>query len=141
MGAIERFLKQKNFTSTYEKAHVVLLCASSAISDYTQSILKDFDITLQQYNALRILRGQYPNAVNLCVIKERLIDRNSDTSRLIERLRKTELVERITCEKDRRAVDILINRKGLDLLKQIDKQTQSSLFQIVQTLSEKEVET
>lgn len=140
-GAIERFLKQKDFASNYEKAHVGLLCASSIISGYTQTILKEFDITLQQYNALRILRGQYPNPVNLCVIKERLIDRNSDTSRLIERLRKMELAERVTCEKDRRAVDILISQKGLNLLTKIDEKALPHFLEIVKTLPEKEVET
>lgn len=140
MGAVEQFIKQKNFSCEYEKAHVGLLCASSILSNYTQNILKDFDITLQQYNVLRILRGQHPMPVNLCVIKERLIDRNSDTSRLIERLRKMDLISRVVCEKDRRAVNICINKKGLDLLAKIDKNAEPDFFQIVKALSEKEVE-
>ncbi len=140
MVAVEQFIKQKKFSCEYEKAHVGLLCVSSILSHHSQFILKEFDITLQQYNALRILRGQYPSPVNLCVIKERLIDRNSDTSRLVERLRKMELAERVTCEKDRRAIDILISKKGLDLLKKIDRKRKGDLFEIVKILSEKEVE-
>lgn len=141
MGAVERFLKQKQFSCKYERAHVGLLCASSILTHYTQDILKKFNVTLQQYNTLRILRGQHPTPVNLCVIKERLIDRNSDTSRLIERLRKMELVDRIACNKDRRAVDIRISEKGLNLLKEIDGYAEASFFQIVSSsLSEREVE-
>lgn len=140
MGAIEQYIKQKQFSCQHEKAHVGLLCASNLLMHHTQELLKKFNITLQQYNALRILRGQYPNPVNLGEIKARLIDKNSDTSRLIERLRKMELVDRVTCCDDRRAVDIRISEKGLDLLKKIDGVSTSTFFDIIKSLSDKEVE-
>ncbi len=66
------------------------------------------------------LRGQHPKPATVGLIKERMIDRNSDASRIVERLRKAGLVERVTCENDRRAVDILITEKGLALLKKLD---------------------
>jgi MarR family transcriptional regulator, multiple gene regulator MgrA len=75
---------------------------------------------MQQYNILRILRGQHPKGTNINMLKERMLDRMSDVSRLVERLRKAGLVERKSSEVDRRAVDVKITDKGLALLQEID---------------------
>jgi DNA-binding MarR family transcriptional regulator len=89
--------------------------------DYIQQqLFKEYGVTPQQYNALRILRGQHPKPATVGLIKERMIDRNSDASRIVERLRKANFVERVTCENDRRAVDVVITEKGLALLKKLD---------------------
>jgi len=69
---------------------------------------------------LRILRGQYPNPATVNLIRERMLEKNSDVSRMVERLKKAELLERVTCEQDRRAVDVVITQKGLNLLQVID---------------------
>ena len=78
------------------------------------------DITVQQYNVLRILRGQYPKPCNLKLIKERMLDRMSDASRIVDKLKAKGLLERHECPNDRRNVDLLINDKGLELLKALD---------------------
>jgi len=91
-----------------------------AIDYIQQQLFKEYGVTPQQYNALRILRGQHPKPATVGLIKERMIDRNSDASRIVERLRKANFVERVTCENDRRAVDVVITEKGLALLKKLD---------------------
>ena len=120
MGTIEEAIKQKKFTDDYHKAYVGLAYLYNVIDYATQKLFKEYDITSQQYNALRILRGQHPKPATVGLIKERMIDRNSDTSRIVERLRKSGFVERVVCENDRRAVDVIITEKGLALLKRMD---------------------
>ena len=120
MGTLEDIIKQKKFTDEYHKAYVGMAYLFNVIDYTTERLFKEYDITPQQYNALRILRGQHPKPATVGLIKERMIDRNSDASRIVERLRKAGLVERVTCENDRRAVDVVITEKGLNLLKRMD---------------------
>jgi DNA-binding MarR family transcriptional regulator len=120
MGTIEEIIKQKKFTDEYQRAFIGMAYLSNTTDYIQQQFFKEYDITSQQYNALRILRGQHPKPATVGLIKERMIDRNSDASRIVERLRKAGYVERVTCENDRRAVDVVINDKGLALLKKID---------------------
>lgn len=120
MGTLEDIIKQKKFNDEYHKAFVGVYYLYSIIDYMQQKVFKEYDITPQQYNALRILRGQHPRPATVGLIKERMIDRNSDASRIVERLRKAGYVERVTCENDRRAVDVIITDKGLQLLKRMD---------------------
>ncbi len=120
MGTLEEIIKQKKFNDEYHKAFVGVYYVYSIIDYIQQKLFKEYDITPQQYNALRILRGQHPKPATVGLIKERMIDRNSDASRIVERLRKAGYVERVTCENDRRAVDVIITDKGLQLLKRMD---------------------
>ena len=138
MGTLEEIIKQKKFNDEYHKAFVGMAYLFNII-DYTQQkLFKEYDITPQQYNALRILRGQHPKPATVGLVKERMIDRNSDASRIVERLRKAELVERVTCENDRRAVDIIITEKGLNLLKRMDSIV-ASIEEPLKTLDKKEI--
>ena len=82
--------------------------------------LKPFGLTVQQYNVLRILRGQYPKPCTVNLIVDRMLDKSSNASRIVERLVAKGLAERKQCEKDRRAVDVVITQNGLDLLEQSD---------------------
>jgi DNA-binding MarR family transcriptional regulator len=90
------------------------------VSDLLKQRLGKHQITLQQFNILRILRGQYPNPATINLLKERMLDKMSDASRIVERLVQKGLVTRCINQKDRRAVDIVINEKGLELLKKLD---------------------
>ena len=83
-------------------------------------IFKPFDLTLQQYNVLRILRGQYPNPITVIAIIERMLDKMSNASRLVDKLLAKDLVIRRLCPHDRRAVDVIITEKGLELLEKLD---------------------
>jgi MarR family transcriptional regulator, multiple gene regulator MgrA len=137
--SIQELLRtQRNFSSIQHKALMGLMLVSGQQTDKQQHFFKQYGISTQQYNVLRILRGQYPNPCNLLTIRERLIDKMSDVSRLIERLRKAELVERIVNSQDRRHVDVLISTKGLDLLQQLDYEI-APLWQL-NDLSEAEAE-
>jgi len=122
MSNIEKLISQKTFTSEYNKGLISLIFVGNWIVSRHQHFFKKFDITMQQYNILRILRGQYPKAANINTLKERMLDKMSDVSRLVERLRKAGLVERKSSEIDRRAVDVMITPKGLTLLETVDKE-------------------
>lgn len=92
---------------------------SSWLESLIQQTLKPFGISPQQYNVLRILRGQRPHPATLQLIQERMIDRMSNASRLVEKLRQKGLVQRTVCEENRRKVDIVILEKGLKLLRDV----------------------
>jgi len=95
---------------------------------YTQNVLgenfnetvKDYDLSPEQYNVLRILRGQKGKPANMCVIQERMIARTSNTTRLVDKLLLKGLVTREVCEENRRKMEILITEKGLNLLSELD---------------------
>ncbi len=118
---IEDEIKQKQFKSEYHKAMINIIFTYNWLIKNQIEVLKPYGITLQQFNILRILRGQYPKPSTIKLIKGRMLDRMSDCSRIVEKLRTKELAERNLCEKDRRNVDVLITKKGLDLLKKLDK--------------------
>jgi DNA-binding MarR family transcriptional regulator len=120
---LEEEIVQKKFKSEYQKLAINILYTANWINSLNFNLLKDKTITSQQYNILRILKGQYPNAVTLKVIRERMLDKMSDVSRLVDKLKTKGLVHRKQNPNDRRSVDILITPKGLKLLddlKEID---------------------
>lgn len=139
MSNIEKLISQKTFTSEYNKGLIGLIFVGNWIVSRHQHFFKKFDITMQQYNILRILRGQYPKAANINTLKERMLDKMSDVSRLVERLRKAGLVERKSSEIDRRAVDVQITAKGLSLLEIIDKDLPDLEDSLKLSLSEEEI--
>ncbi|MDC8004428.1 MarR family transcriptional regulator [Aureisphaera galaxeae] len=102
---------------------------------------KTRDITMQQYNVLRILRGQKGNPANLSTLQERMIDKSSNTTRLVDKLIVKELVERRVCEQNRRKVEIFITEKGLQLLKDLDPVTDEANKEILKHLTKDEQET
>src|SRR5687767_6179934 len=116
---IEDELKSK-FRNEYHKLMVNMMLTNSRLGECFQQTIKQYDITPTQYNVLRILRGQNQKAVSIGLIKERMIDRNSDVSRILERLVQKQLVERTENSEDRRQKDVRISKEGLDLLKEID---------------------
>ncbi len=137
---IEEEIQQKQFKSEYHKAMVNIIFSYNWLIQHQIEVLKPFGITLQQYNILRILRGQYPKPSTIKLMKERMLDRMSDCSRIVEKLRAKDLVERHLCEKDRRNVDVLITKKGLNLLKKLDKIFEKYDKKLI-ALSDKELKT
>lgn len=113
-------IKQEKFASEKFKATLNIIFTGNWIIQQQNEILKPFGITVQQYNVLRILRGQQGKPITILGITERMLDRMSNASRLVDKLLEKKLVERRECSNDRRAVDILILQKGLDLLKEIE---------------------
>ena len=118
--SIEKDIKQANFKSPYSKAVINILYTNNWLQSLQVEIFKPFDLTLQQYNVLRILRGQHPNPITVIAIIERMLDKMSNASRLVDKLLVKELVVRKLCPHDRRAVDVTITEKGLNLLKELD---------------------
>lgn len=117
---IEEAIQQSKFRSAYQKAILNLMYTASWLTNRQQGFFKPFGITPQQFNILRILRGQFPDRISAKEIKERMLDQNSDVSRLLDRLSTKGLVERKQCPSDKRAADVYITRKGLRLLEKID---------------------
>ncbi len=122
---IEEEIKQSVFKSAHSKALVNIMFTNNWLCNIQMEILKPYDVTLQQYNVLRILRGQYPTPITVCGIIERMLDKMSNASRLVDKLLTKELVERRECPLDRRQVDVIITDKGLALLTKIDECQQS----------------
>lgn len=118
---LEDEILQKHFRNEYHKAAVNVIFSYNWLVDYQVRLFKPYGITMQQYNILRILRGQYPKPATIKLIKERMLDKMSDASRIVEKLRLKGLVDRNICPNDRRNVDVCITDKGLELLSQLDK--------------------
>ncbi|MBK8289568.1 MAG: MarR family transcriptional regulator [Flammeovirgaceae bacterium] len=118
--ALEEDIKQEKFSSEYQKASINLLYTGSWLYNINAGYLKQFGVTPEQFNVLRILRGSFPKPMMLAEITERMIDKSSNCTRLVEKLRQKGLVDRETCESNRRQVDISITDKGQSLLKKID---------------------
>ena len=135
---LEEEIFQKSFKSDYHKATINLIYTYNWLVNYQIDLLKPYGITLQQFNILRILRGQFPNPTSIKIIKDRMLDKMSDASRIVEKLRLKNLVDRKVCPHERRKVDVLITQSGLDLLKEIDNHDDEVIAKI-SSLSETEV--
>lgn len=118
---LEEEIKQSRFRNEFHKLAVNIIFSNSWLMNNQNNLFKKFHLTGNQYNILRILRGQFPNPATVNLLKERMVDKMSDASRLVERLRVKGLVKRNLCPNDRRSVDVLITEKGLELLSEIDK--------------------
>lgn len=128
---IEDEIKQAKFRNAHQKAVINLLHTANWLLDKNAAFFKEFDITNQQFNILRILRGQHPKQISGSEIKSRMIDKNSDVSRLLDRLLAKQLVEKTPCLNDKRAADVMISSKGLQLLQTIDDKMDSTDVEIL----------
>lgn len=135
---LEDEIKSKAFKSVYEKLEVNLIFTYNWARDVKSKYFKDINVTPQQYNVLRILRGRYPNPYSTSDIRDRMLDKMSDVSRIVDRLLSKGYLDRKSCDKDRRLVDVVINKEGLGLLKQMEKNIVASAKEF-QNLSKKEV--
>lgn len=134
---IEDEIKQtKKFKSEHQRLVVNIMFTSSWLYRTHGQFLKSFGISPEQFNVLRILRGQYPKCANNQLITERMIDKSSNSSRIVEKLKQKGLVDRKENKDDRRHVDITITQKGLALLEKIDLENND--FFLKENISEKE---
>lgn len=118
--SLEKEIKQEKFQNEFEKVAVNILYSAGWLYNMNAARLKPHAITPEQYNVLRILRGSHPKALMLADVTCRMIDKNSNATRLVEKLRQKGLLKREICENNRRQVDISITEKGLSTLKKID---------------------
>lgn len=124
---LEQDIKQAKFNSEHQKALVNILYTSSWLNNRNSAFFKNYNISPEQFNVLRILRGSHPHPMRLADIASRMIEKNSNCTRLVEKLRQKELVNRKLCEANRRQVDISVTPKGLKLLGDIDKDHDQAL--------------
>jgi DNA-binding MarR family transcriptional regulator len=120
MKTIEQEIKQNKFSDIYVKSDINILFTAGWIEGKQMRLFKKYGLSQQQYNVLRILRGQHPQPVMLSQITERMIDKMSNATRLVDKLNKKELTTRRNNPNNRRQVEIHITEKGLELLKVID---------------------
>lgn len=117
---IEQDIQQASFRNEFQKMGINLLFTANWLNEQIGKILSEEGVTQQQYNILRILRGS-DTPLSTLKIRERMLDKMSDTSRIVDRLIAKELVLKNTCEKDKRLVDITLSPKGLELVDQLDQ--------------------
>jgi len=117
---IEEEIKQTKFKSNVHKAVVNLMFTNNWFSNELRDVFKNHQLTNQQYNILRILRGKYPETLNPSEIKSVMIDKNPDLTRLCDRLCAMGLIDRCLDDDNRRKVNIKINERGLEILEKID---------------------
>jgi DNA-binding MarR family transcriptional regulator len=110
---------QSRFRSEHHKIMVNLIYTYNWAMERSKRFFEKADLTPQQFNILRILRGA-GKPLSTMQIRQRMLDRMSDTSRIVDRLQKKELVQKVICKDDRRLVDITITDKGLQLLLDLD---------------------
>jgi len=121
---LEDEISQKKFRCEAHKLGVNLIYTFNWLDARYVNFFKGYGITGQQFNILRILRGQHPKPATIKLLKDRMLDKMSDASRIVEKLRVKELVVRDISKEDRRHCDVLISDKGLNLLAEIDKQNE-----------------
>lgn len=118
--AIEQEIKHPKFKSEHQKAMINLMFTYGWALEKMKNIVTCEDITPQQFNILRILRGSHPQPLSTLQIRERMIDKMSDTSRIVDRLIVKGFAKKGMCKKDRRLVDVTITQKGKNILEKLD---------------------
>lgn len=119
---IEEEIRQKPFKDVYTKAMVNLLYTHSFLVSRQSRLFKPYGLSPEQYNVLRILRGKYPDPTTVSSIQDRMLNKMSNASRLVEKLKQKGMVERKECAEDRRQVDITITDKGLETLSRLENE-------------------
>lgn len=110
----------RSFRNEYQKAIVNIIFTHNWLTEKIKTFLDKEDITPQQFNILRILRGAAPDPLSTLQIRERMLDKMSDTSRIVDRLVAKDLVKKTSCKVDKRLVDVVITDKGRKLLEKLD---------------------
>jgi len=137
--SIEKDINQTRFNSEYHKFNVNLIYTYNWVMEQSKRFFEKADLTPQQYNILRILRGA-GKPLSTLQIRQRMLDKMSDTSRIVDRLLKKGLVEKVVCKNDRRLVDVSISEKGMTLLTGLDKDTHELDYNL-SSISEDEART
>ena len=128
---VEERIKTKEQIPKERRTIIHMMLVNNTINGHIAIALKPFDISIQQFNVLRILRGQKGKPANLSTLNERMVTKMSNTTRLVDKLISKGYVDRITCPSNRRKVEINITKKGTDKLIEMDKamsQTESGLL-------------
>jgi DNA-binding MarR family transcriptional regulator len=136
---IEEVIKSNIALKDAKKVILNVMYTQNVLSDKFNEILKPYDLSSEQYNVLRILRGQKGNPANMCIIQERMLAKNSNTTRLIDKLLLKDLVTREVCPDNRRKIEVLITQKGLDVLTMLDPKVDEHEKLFANNLTEEEL--
>jgi DNA-binding MarR family transcriptional regulator len=136
---IEEVLKSTVIMDNPKKIIMNIIYTQNVITENFNEILKPYDISSEQFNVLRILRGQKGNPANMCVIQERMLAKTSNTTRLVDKLLLKELVTREVCPENRRKIEVLITAKGLNLLEELEPKVKSHEQSFSKNLNEEEM--
>ena len=118
--SLEQSISQSKFDSEQEKLMINVIYSANLLNLITSRLFKPYDLSPQQYNVLRILRGQKGKSIALMDIEHRMLDKSSNVSRLVDKLISKDLVNRSVSSKDRRRIEIIITSRGKSVLKEID---------------------
>lgn len=137
---VESIIKTEKKIPLESRTIIHFMLVNNKINDSIASALKPFDVSLQQFNVLRILKGQKGKPANLSTLNERMVSKMSNTTRLVDKLLTKGYVDRITCPSNRRKVEITITEKGEQELDKMSKEMQKAEQRILNNLSRKELE-
>jgi len=137
---IEEAIKQENFRTPKHRASINIIYTAGWLNQESAQVLRPFDISVQQFNILRILRGQKGKPATVKLLTERMLDKMSNASRLVEKLRKKGYVERTECPDDRRRVDIYITSAGMEVCEQASEAMEANMHQSFQHLTSEEAD-
>ena len=137
---IEHDIRQSKFRNEHQKAGINMMYSYGWIMERQKQLFATENITPQQFIILRILRGSHPQPLSTLQIRERMLDKMSDTSRIVERMVAKELVQKAVSEKDKRMVDVVLTSQGEELLENLDRRNEE-LDAVVNHLSDDELET
>lgn len=137
---LSELLQQDAFASAAEKAFLNVVATSNWITREVSELMGQYGLTIAQYNVLRILRGSHPEALTCGEIRDRLLDRTPDVTRLLDRLEESDLLTRSRYEKDRRVMKVNITEKGLALVNRMDDDVTAIVERLNRHLSEDERE-
>jgi DNA-binding MarR family transcriptional regulator len=135
---IEDAIQQRTFRSEYQKAHINILYSAAWLTQKSARILRPFGISGQQFNILRILRGMHPEPATVKLLTERMIDKMSNASRLVEKLKKKGLVDRMVCPRDRRRVEVRITDQGLQLIEEASRRLLGDMEAYMNAITQEE---
>ncbi|MFH6934723.1 MarR family winged helix-turn-helix transcriptional regulator [Flavobacterium sp. YO12] len=137
---IEEVIKSTVKMDNAKKVILNIMYTQNVIQDHFNELIKQYDLSGEQYNVLRILRGQKGNPANMCVIQERMLAKTSNTTRLVDKLLLKEFVTRNVCPDNRRKIEVLITQKGLDVLKELDPKVDEHERAFAKNISPEELE-
>ncbi|WP_396174918.1 MarR family transcriptional regulator [Flavobacterium sp.] len=136
---IEEIIKSNSAISIEKRTVLNIMFSQNVIADAFNDILKSFDLSVEQFNVLRILRGQKGKPANMCIIQERMIAKTSNTTRLVDKLLLKGLVNREICEENRRKMEITITKNGMELLAELDPKIEAYEELFAQNLTSEEL--
>ena len=137
---IEEVIKSTVKMDNAKKVILNIMYTQNVIQDRFSELMKPYDLSGEQYNVLRILRGQKGNPANMCVIQERKLAKTSNTTRLVDKLLLKDYVTRNVCPDNRRKIEVTITQKGLDVLKDLDPKVDAHEREFASNISPEELE-